>query len=570
MTLVARWTHQKGAKMDLRNYEQTKFALAEILRSTSNIAPSKEYEWQERLRDLFARLADDRFNLVVVGRFNRGKTSIMNSIMGSSRLPVGIVPLTSVITTVSYGTTERVVLRFKKSTLISDIPVGALSQYVTQEGNPGNVRGIKMAEVQLRAEILRRGFYFVDTPGLGSAIAENTRTTEAFLPEADAFLVVTSYESALTEEEIGFLRSASSSARRIFVVLNKHDTVSMEQRETVLNYVRGQLHTLFGDTTPRLFSVSANEGLNAKRLQDLPRLSASGIPALEETLVGFLLTEKREQFLLHMCGRVADLIRDLSPSPEVEILFKQIGALLERLSRRDGSTMVGEARSQEHQIAPPPLQQLQPCEVCTQASDAIWEFERKYQYDISVNRRAQGLFVASGGLCSFHTWQYHAIASPYGICTTYPTLLDNLARWLRTAAGAPEQQGSGTKLQPPLATSGHCMSCSVRVKAESEAISRLAHRFSAQGVQTLSSLSAVCMPHLVLLSSAIKDPELVRKLLNHQAALFERLSEDMKRFTLKQDAARRASETKEEVIAAERALLLVAGHRNVTASGSYA
>lgn len=42
----------------------------------------------------------------------------------------------------------------------------------------------------------------------------------------------------------------------------------------------------------------------------------------------------------------------------------------------------------------------------------------------------------------------------------------------------------------------------------------------------------------------------------------------MKRFSLKHDAARRNLETKEEVTAAERALLLVAGQHQATASGT--
>lgn len=552
--------------MDLRDYEQDKFAIADILRSVSVIGPKEERNFQERLRDLFIRLAEDRFNLVVVGRFNRGKTSIMNAIMGSDRLPVGIVPLTSVITTVSYGTTEQVVLKYRNSLLNQQVPIDALPQYVTEEGNPGNVRGIRMAEVQLRAEILRRGFYFVDTPGLGSAIIENTRTTEAFLPEADAFLVVTSYESALTEEEIGFLRSMSSSARRTFVVINKHDIVSAEQRNTVLNYVRHQLRAIFGENAPRLFSVSANEGLDAKRSQDLPRLSTSGIPALEEAVIGFLLAEKKYQFLLQMCRRTADLIRTLSPCPQAVGLTAQIGALFERLTR-DPSAAVNHLPPQRQDVEPPSLRQLHPCEICTQVNDALWDFECKYQYEVSVDRRLQRIFAASGGLCSFHTWQYYAMASAYGICTAYPTLLDHLAGWLRTAA---ENNESRTKLRPPLATPGHCILCDVRAKAESEAISKLVHRFSKQGEQTLDTLSAVCIPHQVMLSSALQDTALVRKLMNHQAALLERLSEDMKRFALKRNATRRELETKEEMMAAERALLLVAGHRNVTASGTKA
>ncbi len=559
------------AKMDLRSYEQVKFAIAEILRSISNASSSRDYPWQERVRELFVRLAEDRFNLVVVGRFNRGKTSIMNAILGTNRLPVGIVPLTSVITTVAYGTEERVVLKFKGSGLITDIRIDELSRYVTQEGNPGNVRGISVAEIQLRTEILRRGFYFVDTPGLGSAIVENTRTTEAFLPEADAFLMVTSYDSPLTEEEIRFLQSVSSSARRIFVVINKHDTMSAHERETVLAYVRDQLHPIFADAAPQVFSVSANDGLHAKLANDASRLAASGIPKLEEALVSFLLTEKQDQFLHHMCGRVTDLMHDVPPTPDMAALARQMSTLSQRLTHRDKTAGVDKVPvvPAKQQAEVPSLQQLRTCEICTHVNQTLWDFECKHQYDVSADRGTQQLFVASGGLCSFHTWQYHAVASPYGICTAYPALLDHLARWLRRTATSPPQTGAHSAPQIPVATPGRCLFCNVRDKAESQAVSAVAGRLSKQGINALSSLSAICLPHLAMLSNVIQDLELVRRLMNHQAGLLERLSEDMKRFALKQSATRRYLENKEEITAAERALLLVAGHRNVTAGTTY-
>jgi hypothetical protein len=97
----------RALDMNLREYEQNKFAIADILRSACTMAPQKSLDWQERQRDLFARLADDRFNLVCVGRFSRGKTSLMNAILATDRLPTGIVPLTSVITSVGYGTKEQ-------------------------------------------------------------------------------------------------------------------------------------------------------------------------------------------------------------------------------------------------------------------------------------------------------------------------------------------------------------------------------------------------------------------------------------------------------------------------------
>ena len=68
---------------------------------------SSRNRFQDQVRDLFSRLAEDRFNLVVVGRFSRGKTSLMNAVLGADRLPTGIRPITSVIRTVTYGSTEK-------------------------------------------------------------------------------------------------------------------------------------------------------------------------------------------------------------------------------------------------------------------------------------------------------------------------------------------------------------------------------------------------------------------------------------------------------------------------------
>jgi small GTP-binding protein len=295
--------------VDLREYEQQKFAIAEILRGAALIIPEARTELRLRLQGLFARLAEDRFNLVVVGRFSRGKTSLMNAILGSDRLPTGIAPLTSVITTVTYGSKEQVVLKYNNRVMDQEIPIKSLLEYITQEGNPGNVKEIKTAEVQLPAEVLRRGFYFVDTPGLGSVIAENTLTTEAFLPEADAFILVTSHDSPLSEDELRFFRAGSSSGRRIFVVLNKQDIVTREQREAAIAFVDQQLRRIFGRAPPHIFSVSSIEGQTAKRLGDASSLAASGIPELERQLVQFLLTEKNTEFLLRMCDRMRELLR---------------------------------------------------------------------------------------------------------------------------------------------------------------------------------------------------------------------------------------------------------------------
>jgi GTP-binding protein EngB required for normal cell division len=551
-----------SAMMDLREYEQHKFAIAEILRSVATTIPNEKTEWRERIRDLFARLAEDRFNLVVVGRFSRGKTSLMNAILATDRLPTGITPLTSAITTVAYGSEEKVVLRYERWTIPKEISIEALPQYVTQQGNPGNIQGIKTAEVQLPAEILRRGFYFVDTPGLGSVIVENTLTTEAFLPEADAFILVTSYESPLSEEEIRFFKAASSSRRRIFVVLNKHDTVSGEERRTALGFVRDQLHTFFGQSIPQVFSVSAQDGLEAKRSCDASRLAASGIPELENELLGFLLTEKSTEFLFGMCDRVRKLMQELPRSPETISAVEKIGALAGQFARiREDESALSELAASPT-AAFPNLQRLRSCEVCAQVAEKIWDFLARYQYEISHDQ--QQSFANRGGFCPFHTWEYESIASPYGTCTGYPTLFDRLATDLRAAASAETQQGVlVARIQALLPMQDSCPLCGVRNKAELDAIEAVARRLIADATRTLNSLSAICHPHLAMLAAAVSDADLTRQLMKRQATILERISEDMRRYALKRDAVRRYLASQEDTTAAQRALMFLAGRSNV-------
>jgi GTP-binding protein EngB required for normal cell division len=546
--------------MDLRDYEQTKFDIAEILRGLSRLIPDHHSEWREHLRDLFGRLAEDRFNLVLVGRFSRGKTSLMNAILGTDRLPTGIAPLTSVITTVTYGSREQVVLKYDNRILDKEVPLGSLPQYITQQGNPGNVQRIKTAEIQLPSEILRRGFYFVDTPGLGSVISENTLTTESFLPEADAFILVTSYEGPLSDEEMRFFRAGSSAGRRIFVVLNKHDTVSIENRAAGLAFVREQLQRLFRRSPPQIFSVSSLEGLEAKRSGDVLRLAASGIPELEKELLGFLLTEKTTEFLLRMCERIREFLQEMPPTKEVASLTLQAAALAKRFDR---ATEVAESL-EGHAAAFANLHRVRSCEICAHVADELWDFLCRYQYQIIVSSEEQGRFANRGGFCPFHTWEYGSIASPYGICTGYPSLLDQLSAELRDAASIISQPDMLLiKLQHVLPTQSDCVLCGIRDKAEQEAIAGLAKRLQEKSTDRSTSLSATCLPHFVMLVATVRDKDIVAKLIDHQAAVLQRFSEDMRRYALKHDAVRRYLASQEETTVAERGLLSVAGRERV-------
>jgi len=293
----------------LRDYDRFKLELAAIVRSVRQVAEGRKDKGKaDECRKLLARLAEDRFNLVVVGQFSRGKTSLMNAILGVDRLPTSILPLTSVITSVSYGDRERVLIHWDWWSYTSEISLKELPQYVTQEGNPGNQKRVRCAEVQLPVELLRLGFYFIDTPGVGSAIAANTVTTTAFLPEADAVIFLTSFESPLAEAEVRFLEQVCRHVRKIFLVVNKSDLVPSQQHEAVVAFVQERLKDVFGEEIPRVYSVSARDALTAKQNNDADLLNRSGLSQLETDLLEFLKGDKTREFLRRAADRAATIL----------------------------------------------------------------------------------------------------------------------------------------------------------------------------------------------------------------------------------------------------------------------
>jgi GTP-binding protein EngB required for normal cell division len=294
---------------ELKEYTGLKLEVADIVLAAMQMArEQKNQEAEAYAQRLLARIAEDRFNLVVVGLFNRGKSSLMNAVLGLDRLPVGVLPLTSVVTTVSYGSRERLLIQTEGSSLLQQRPISRLAEYVTERGNPGNQKHVTLAEVQLPADILRRGFHFIDTPGVGSALADNTAATEAFLPEADAIIFVTSFDFPLTGEELEFLRKVRRHVRKIFVVVNKMDLVSQSQRVELTDFLRSQVEKEFGFQKVRIFAVSARDGLAGKQANQPTLLAASGLAELGQSLSEFLTQEKSREFLMRVADRAQSLL----------------------------------------------------------------------------------------------------------------------------------------------------------------------------------------------------------------------------------------------------------------------
>jgi len=333
----------------LRFYTRGKLALVAQVRALRELLKRRGSETRLRqCEDLMVKLAEDRFTLAVLGQFKRGKSSLMNALIGRALLPVGVLPLTSAITLLRFGPKERLLVTREdvKLPFPEEYPVERLAEFVTEKENPGNRKRLKCACVELPSPFLRRGLEFVDTPGVGSAIEANTVTTLRFLPDCDAALFVTSVETPFTTVELEFLERIRDHVRKIFFVVNKTDLLDGCERREVLDFVARTIRGQMGSADVKVFPVSSRIGLTAKLAGDWSAWLQSGLGNLEDALARFLSGEKASVFLTAILDKTLRLLEQ--ESVEVELQRKARATADADLSRE--LETLG-ARWREHETA---------------------------------------------------------------------------------------------------------------------------------------------------------------------------------------------------------------------------
>jgi GTP-binding protein EngB required for normal cell division len=177
---------------------------------------------REQLGALLERLDAARLRVLVVGEAKRGKSTLVNALLGREVLPSGVAPLTAVTTTVRYGDDERAEVRFLDAH-DEKYPLAALGDLVTERGNPGNRRRIADVTVYLTAPILESGVELVDTPGTGSVFEWDTRTAHQALRSMDAAVFVLTADPPVSASERDLLDKVAGLSVTTFAVLNKAD-----------------------------------------------------------------------------------------------------------------------------------------------------------------------------------------------------------------------------------------------------------------------------------------------------------------------------------------------------------
>ena len=275
------------------------------------------------LRD---RLTEGRFQLAVLGQFKRGKSTLLNALLGEEILPRSVIPLTSIPTFIRYGPRRSVHVHFQDNRPEEIYPLEnangmnhTLLGYVSEEVNPKNDKRVSYVEIT-HPSLLLRDVVLIDTPGIGSTHRHNTEMTLNFLPQCDAALFLVSADPPITEVEVDFLKQVREKVARVFFVLNKIDYLSEAERETTLAFLRKVLSERIGPLPDgQIFPVSAKQALRAKETGDETLLAASGHPRVTGHLIDFLAREKSRVLREAVARKVLDVLNEAALLVQLEI-----------------------------------------------------------------------------------------------------------------------------------------------------------------------------------------------------------------------------------------------------------
>ncbi|MGO8720941.1 MAG: dynamin family protein [Acidobacteriaceae bacterium] len=245
---MERYVRQKlGANLEarLRKLEESGCDV-DLLRLMEQIVTRQGLvEFRSRIDSIVSRLEDKNLEVALFGRVSSGKSSLLNALLGTSVLPVGVNPITAVPTKLRYGASLRAAVSYGdgRSEIVQ---IDELSKLVTEQGNPGNLRNVTRAMVEVPSQRLRHGIVLVDTPGLGSLARRGGVETLAYLPACDLALLLIDAGATFNDEDIGTLRLLYEAGIPAIVLLSKADLLAEGDLHQVVGYIQEQLQRELG------------------------------------------------------------------------------------------------------------------------------------------------------------------------------------------------------------------------------------------------------------------------------------------------------------------------------------
>lgn len=325
-------TDQNSADQSLEQWQQfasRRQQIAAMLSQTATLLKSAEATGAEESGQLgldasireveqaAQSIAHGTYRLMVMGDMKRGKSTLLNALIGENLLPSDVNPCTALLTTLRYGPEKCVILHFKeghfkdgqaeesitledfRQNYVIDPTESKRLEAQSEEAFPH----ISRVVVEYPLPMLQQGIELIDTPGLNDTEARNEQVL-SYLSDCQAVLFVLNATQPFTLDEHRYLNNyLKDSGLALFFVINGWDRIQAglvdpEDAEAVAA-AEAKVRAVFqnnlqtysaADADLRMFEISALQALR-QRLKG-EALQGSGMPELLSSLDHFLANER--------------------------------------------------------------------------------------------------------------------------------------------------------------------------------------------------------------------------------------------------------------------------------------
>ena len=285
----------------LQRADRLRRELLELMDQTA--ARSQEFELPhpaEQWKPIYEKLRQNQFQVLVMGEVKRGKTSLVNALIGRRVLPTDVAEATCQVFRITSGPRLQCRVVYEDGHHLEIAPeelpkYGSQSFQEQLKKSDGELpaRGdlIRWIEVQVPLRFLPENVSLLDTPGLGALYYQHAMITYRYVPQAEGVIFVLESEKPITENELEALEDVLEVTRNILFVQTKIDQRDQQDWEQVLQRNREILQERFGEKLGQevaIWPLSSTNLFKGLDLESEAVLQASGFPRFAQALRKFL------------------------------------------------------------------------------------------------------------------------------------------------------------------------------------------------------------------------------------------------------------------------------------------
>lgn len=274
--------------------------LMEQIRSESS-KDQRYPETSDAFNDAHEHLMHPSYDIVVCGEVKKGKSSLLNAIIGQNILPVDTNVATSQVFRISDSKEESFSLVFTDGTT-SPITREQLSQYGSQVD--ANINGertfgdriLSHIQVNVPTQFLPEHVNLVDTPGLGAVYKSHEWLTQNYVKRAVGVLFVFEASQPMVEQEKTFINKVLDITPHVMFVMTKIDLVKPSEWTAQLRRLEESLADIYAERrlpVPVVYPISSKALMEAAKEDEddfkMENVRTSMFPVLKDELMSMIV-----------------------------------------------------------------------------------------------------------------------------------------------------------------------------------------------------------------------------------------------------------------------------------------